>query len=629
MSKQEEICDASSKGKTERVRSLLKRTLFRKGVDVNSKNSCGETPILCAAIYGHFQIVDLLIKHGADLNIQRKYDWMTPLMCAAKNGYFDVIQLLIESEAKINMIDKEEKTALYHAIESRNIRIFELLFSKGAYDSLNEEKKRDLLIHIFYKNFIEGAKFLLLKWNILNYDDTFKEELISLTVESGNFQMTELLLKHQTNVNTKNKDGKSILEIAVNNGHTKIVELLISNGVDINLKDSIQYSSLHWAIETKKLKIAKLLINAGAEVNTINYKKETPLMSAWQKDLSEIVILLIIKGAHGNIKVNSSDYLLNYALYSNKFEIAEILIENSVDINIKNDDGKFPLLCSLKRPWDKDYEKAIRIFKLIISKGANIDAVTNEGQSILSYTLQRGYDIESKLLISNGADVHFKDTKGKTPFDYAIESSYDEPDVIELLLSKGGGDISKENIDVFLKNAVFSGKTELASLFVKMGANTISFINTVLKNGNTPLIKAAYESEINTVEWLINLGADVNVKNENNGNSPLHVTCEMTEEDRVKKMLNDEIREANYDAIRREPIGSPSYYDELERRFSYYQVDKKEKDKRLKIAEILIMNGADVSSINNDGFTPKQLAQRNGQLKMIEFIEGLIAESPK
>lgn len=619
MSKQEEIRDACSKGKIGKVRRLIKRTIFRKGVDVNSKNSYGDTPLLVAAIYGHFHIIELLIKHGANLNIQRNYDRMTPLMCAAEKGYFDIIKVLIENGAKINMVDNKGNTALYYTIESKNIRIFELLFSLGAYEGLYEKSKISLIIHIFYKNFIEGAKFILSKWEFLKNDNAFKEELISRTVEDGNFELTEMLIKYQTNVNTKDKDGRSILKIAVLKGHAKIVELLISNGVDINIQDTIEYTPLHWAIKTEKLEIAKLLINAGAELNTTNFEKETPLLTAWKKSLLEIIKLLINKGANGNIKVNSSDYMLNYALYFHKLEIAEILIENGADVNVKDDDGKFPLLISCL-VWHKDHEESLKIFKLLISKGADLNSVTEDGKSILSYALEHYRDIEAKHLINNGANINFKDKTGKTPFDYAIKYSYDA-EVIKLLLPKVENIFQQKDFDIFLKNAILESKIEIARLFIKMGANVKSVISTTFENGDTLLIAAACESKINVVEFLINIGANVNEKNEKNGDTPLHGTCRKTDDDIIKDILDDEIREANYDAIRREPIGSPSYYEELEKRYSYYHVDKKEKDKRLKIAEILILNGADMSIINNEGFTPLQLAQRNGHLKIIEFLK--------
>ena len=63
------------------------------GANVNSANHEGYTPLMAAAELGQFEIVQILIAHGANSNI---YDMtgMTATILAKKNGHKQVQQLL-------------------------------------------------------------------------------------------------------------------------------------------------------------------------------------------------------------------------------------------------------------------------------------------------------------------------------------------------------------------------------------------------------------------------------------------------------------------------------------------------------------------------------------------------------
>ena len=63
----------------------------------------GNTPLHCAAFYGHVAVAEMLIAAGAEVNLANNYG-MTPLRWAARNGHLEVVQLLLRHGA-----DKELK----------------------------------------------------------------------------------------------------------------------------------------------------------------------------------------------------------------------------------------------------------------------------------------------------------------------------------------------------------------------------------------------------------------------------------------------------------------------------------------------------------------------------------------
>jgi ankyrin repeat protein len=62
------------------------KLLLEKGVELESKEEHGWTPLSCAAMNGHETVVKLLLKKGAELESKDERG-QTPLSKAAENGH--------------------------------------------------------------------------------------------------------------------------------------------------------------------------------------------------------------------------------------------------------------------------------------------------------------------------------------------------------------------------------------------------------------------------------------------------------------------------------------------------------------------------------------------------------------
>jgi ankyrin repeat protein len=89
--------------------------LIRAGADVNARSESGETALMLAArssnSLGVYQTVTLLISAGANPNLVSD-GGNSPLMEAAYSGHANALGLLIESGANINHTNKYLETAL-------------------------------------------------------------------------------------------------------------------------------------------------------------------------------------------------------------------------------------------------------------------------------------------------------------------------------------------------------------------------------------------------------------------------------------------------------------------------------------------------------------------------------------
>lgn len=91
--------------------------LLSKGLDINVRDSYGNTPLYTHAVYGS-STVDLLIKLGADVNAPAN-DKSTPLHAAALNFRLETLRELITHGAEVNAKTEEQNlTPLAYALFS-------------------------------------------------------------------------------------------------------------------------------------------------------------------------------------------------------------------------------------------------------------------------------------------------------------------------------------------------------------------------------------------------------------------------------------------------------------------------------------------------------------------------------
>ncbi|MDE2312711.1 MAG: ankyrin repeat domain-containing protein [Elusimicrobia bacterium] len=91
----------------------------------------GNVPLHWAALNGYADIAQMLIKHGANVNVQNG-GGDTPLDWAALGGHADVAKLLIGAGADINAADGTGDTPLHFAADVGSLDTVNALLASGA-----------------------------------------------------------------------------------------------------------------------------------------------------------------------------------------------------------------------------------------------------------------------------------------------------------------------------------------------------------------------------------------------------------------------------------------------------------------------------------------------------------------
>lgn len=107
--------------------------LLEKGANPNlaSTNQFKVAPIHSACAISNYEIAEILIKHGADVNAKQMQS-VTPLHSAAHNGSTKLVKLLIFHGADVNSRMENGQTPLFMALEKGFQEAADLLKSYGG-----------------------------------------------------------------------------------------------------------------------------------------------------------------------------------------------------------------------------------------------------------------------------------------------------------------------------------------------------------------------------------------------------------------------------------------------------------------------------------------------------------------
>ena len=101
------------------------------------------------------------------------------------------------------------------------------------------------------------------------------------------------------------------------------------------------------------------------------------------------------------------------------------ILNQNVDINaVSNDRGYSAVMDAV---WKTNFE----LTKILIERGANLNFIGTDGQSVLVLAVGTGKFEICQLLAESGADPDIKDQMGMSAYEYA--KLFDKKDILEVL----------------------------------------------------------------------------------------------------------------------------------------------------------------------------------------------------
>lgn len=362
---------AASRGDIDSVNALVENP--HTDLEYQEINNENQTALFSAVSFGHSEIVDILLKHGANPNTTRKDD-ITPLYMAVHDNNLEIVKLLLKAK---NIDPNYSLSSLYMAVTKGNINIVKELLACPKLDPnktyhLNDQDYSPLYLAVS-EGTVEIVEVLLQAKNINPNQATSTVPCpLYVAVKNGNLEMVKHLLKHpRINPNQAfSSESLTPLFMAAKNGHTEIVKTLLAhNRVRVHHSfNNNGESPLLVAAENGHSEIVRILLeNNKINPNESRVDKTTPLYIAAKNGRTKVVKELL---AHPSLRAHQSykndESPIFAAAENGHTEIVKMLLENNqINPNDGRDDGATPLYMAAKNGH-------VEIMKLLLAQ-PNID----------------------------------------------------------------------------------------------------------------------------------------------------------------------------------------------------------------------------------------------------------------
>jgi len=501
-------------------------------------------PLFFAIQKNNFELADLLIENGASINyIFEDQNIITYLI---KNNFCNNINLNyilnkgfssdnITSDFILSLLENEKTEFLeiiLRFIKFDNNFILNLLniyknknilTDKELCNIIKKEKGKVIITDVMYEKAIEkdnNDSLRVLFENDSNNNDSLR---VLFENDSNNNDLLRVLFENDSNKDNiilKRIVKYNLLEKAIKSNCYGFVEKVLCF-VTFNNKCMDYEDIFQEAIQKCDIKISKLLINTFIKDSLKDLNNTSGEISN-EKYISKLINLVL----NVIIKYNNLP-LVKYVMESK-------IYKNNIDINIKDINDEYPIITA----FDNGNKE---IFKYLLEQGANCNTKNDCDVPLLLLAIHNNKWEMLEQLIEHHVDINEKDINGISPLLKAINQNRTE--IVELLI-----DYANENqipIDINKKDdygyyplikAINQNNFDIVFSIINYGYENKIDMNVKDINGNTPLTLSYKLNRLDIFKYLVKF-LDVN-QTDSEGKSVLFYAINRKDAENVKKLIN-------------------------------------------------------------------------------------------
>ncbi len=512
---------------------------------------------------------------------------------AAQYNSPEVMRVLLDAGADPNIVGGEYGTALQAACASGREDMVMWLLDKGAKLDLYGGYFGDPLRAACYHGFTSIAKAMIAAGSDVSHEGGDWSCPLYAACLQQREDIVELLLGHGASTDVYGAAYDSALQAACSKGNIEIAEKLLAAGSNVNHKSGWTGTALYVACDVQKVDLVELLLQQGAFPNTTGCGLcDNALQISCERGNETIIRLLLDKGADPNIIAGHWGNSMQAACYSGNEINCRLLLEKGAKTTLKG--GYFGTIIQAAI-----YIGSEAILKLLLDSGVS----ANEKGGNFTYLLLRCCACEPdhvgvlRILLENGADPNLE-REGDGIADRALRTALQHTSsevMTNMLLDHG----AKVNTQIGHYGTALHRACAAAS-------NLQGMIETLIQRGADPKIvqwfhgtalhAACKNGKFETVKFLVQNGAELNDV-DMVGRNALHVAMSKKRWD-VFDYLNG-LEEARGKALCRDKRNCSGVH---------YAASSGKTD----ILQMMIEQGADVNSVDFNGWSPLHWAASNG-----------------
>jgi ankyrin repeat protein len=203
--------------------------MFPLNIAILDKHN-NRTPLMVAAAMGHVKVVDLLIRRGANLDMQ-DIDGETALVYAIQAGEVAVVELLLMRGAKVDILKNDGGSVLHAMAEDDIFKDLLQTVVRGGLDVNGVDENGDTALHVATDSgsgeIIVGLTTLGANCNFQNVDGVVP---LMIAIEAGNRMAFNALIS-KTDLGVRNGDGANCLDLALDMGYETFAVDLVKAGI--------------------------------------------------------------------------------------------------------------------------------------------------------------------------------------------------------------------------------------------------------------------------------------------------------------------------------------------------------------------------------------------------------------